>query len=630
MAAASTADDVDVEIVGETGVNHLRDSPHARFACINKPFPRTTRRAARAPPPLGGLTATAGCAPGVDQVQGVGRPLRVRQLPLVGRRTREARRKRQQAELAVRKAAEKGLPVPSSGGGRGPRCSSASARRSRRRTAASRWSAADSARQEEREARAEDDEVEDLFADYTPAHFQGGQPHPDPIVETTSLSFAALPPITYQLKLPGASSGRGPPTSPSAAPSRPHSSRRSRTRASATTRLPSGERAGFFLGDGVGLGKGRQLAGLIYESWLRGRTRHLWVSVSADLAVDAERDLRDIGAGDAIKVYNITKLPLSAKGLDAGKHGIKSGVIFSTYAALTSGGKDGSKHVTRLEQIVKWLGGDGAEGCLLFDEAHKAKNLVPSNEDAEQAMAADAAGVGGGAARGGAASGFEQEEHEDRQGVPGHPAAVPVGARVVYCSATGASSLSNFAYMERLGLWGPGTAFPAFDAFHDAIGKGGVGAMELVALDMKQTRHVHLTAALVQVGVVRDARDRPHAAAAQALRLGGGLLGGAARLLLDRARDAPRQGEAALRARRRRRRQAGAAPGRARDDPLLGLAPALLPRPLPGDEVPAGGGDRAARARGGQERRDRPRRRRGSRASTTRSRRAWTWTSSPA
>ena len=42
------------------------------------------------------------------------------------------------------------------------------------------------------------------------------------------------------------------------------------------------------------------------------------------------------------------------------------------------------------------------------------------------------------------------------------------------------------AYMVRLGLWGAGTAFEDFAAFDKAIEKAGFGAMELVALDMKQ------------------------------------------------------------------------------------------------------------------------------------------------
>lgn len=36
-------------------------------------------------------------------------------------------------------------------------------------------------------------------------------------------------------------------------------------------------------------------------------------------------------------------------------------------------------------------------------------------------------------------------------------------ARVVYCSATGASEPRNLAYMTRLGLWGPGV--PSFSDF---------------------------------------------------------------------------------------------------------------------------------------------------------------------
>lgn len=38
-------------------------------------------------------------------------------------------------------------------------------------------------------------------------------------------------------------------------------------------------------------------------------------------------------------------------------------------------------------------------------------------------------------------------------------------ARVVYCSATGASEPRNMGYMARLGLWGTGTDFPKFSCF---------------------------------------------------------------------------------------------------------------------------------------------------------------------
>jgi len=58
-------------------------------------------------------------------------------------------------------------------------------------------------------------------------------------------------------------------------------------------------------------------------------------------------------------------------------------------------------------------------------------------------------------------------------------------ARVVYASATGASEPRNMAYMVRLGMWGEGTPFPEFNDFIAAVEKRGVGAMEIVAMDMK-------------------------------------------------------------------------------------------------------------------------------------------------
>ena len=52
--------------------------------------------------------------------------------------------------------------------------------------------------------------------------------------------------------------------------------------------LADGARAGFFIGDGAGVGKGRQIAGdcfqffcnynlgIIFDSYARGRTKHVW------------------------------------------------------------------------------------------------------------------------------------------------------------------------------------------------------------------------------------------------------------------------------------------------------------------------------------------------------------------
>ena len=75
----------------------------------------------------------------------------------------------------------------------------------------------------------------------------------------------------------------------------------------------------------------------------------------------------------------------ASKGLGASKS-TQRGVLFSTYATLVSGGGSGGggnssssssgSSSGRLAQIVAWCGGAEFDGCIIFDEAHKAKNFV--------------------------------------------------------------------------------------------------------------------------------------------------------------------------------------------------------------------------------------------------------------
>ena len=59
-------------------------------------------------------------------------------------------------------------------------------------------------------------------------------------------------------------------------------------------------------------------------------------------------------------------------------------------------------------------------------------------------------------------------------------------ARVLYVSATGATTLPGLAYAGRLGLWAAGeTPFETREAFVSAMEAGGVAAMEVVARDLK-------------------------------------------------------------------------------------------------------------------------------------------------
>src|SRR3546814_4719961 len=54
-------------------------------------------------------------------------------------------------------------------------------------------------------------------------------------------------------------------------------------------------RKGYFLGDGTGAGKGRQVAACILDNWLQGRRRNIWVSKNEPLLEVARRDWTAIG-----------------------------------------------------------------------------------------------------------------------------------------------------------------------------------------------------------------------------------------------------------------------------------------------------------------------------------------------
>ncbi|MCA7118238.1 MAG: strawberry notch family protein, partial [Acidibrevibacterium sp.] len=54
-------------------------------------------------------------------------------------------------------------------------------------------------------------------------------------------------------------------------------------------------RRGWFLGDGTGAGKGRQVAGILLDNWVKGRRRAVGVSKSDKLIADPQRDWSDVG-----------------------------------------------------------------------------------------------------------------------------------------------------------------------------------------------------------------------------------------------------------------------------------------------------------------------------------------------
>ncbi|XP_073542075.1 protein strawberry notch homolog 2 isoform X3 [Phyllobates terribilis] len=289
----------------------------------------------------------------------------------------------------------------------------------------------------------EDDDNEDAeelghtetYADYMPSKSKLGIQHPDRVVETSTLSSVPPPDVTYMLSLPSSIVEKG-----------LLSALQLEAIVYACQQheviLPSGQRAGFLIGDGAGVGKGRTVSGIILENFLNGRKKALWFSVSNDLRCDAERDLRDIDA-ICVPVHALSKIKY-------GDTSASEGVLFATYSALIGESQAGGQHRTRIKQIIQWCG-ENFNGVIVFDECHKAKNASCTK--------------------------MGRAVLELQNNLP--------LARVVYASATGASEPKNMIYMSRLGIWGEGTSFGTFDEFLHAIEKRGVGAMEIVAMDMK-------------------------------------------------------------------------------------------------------------------------------------------------
>ena len=118
-------------------------------------------------------------------------------------------------------------------------------------------------------------------------------------------------------------------------------------------------RRGWFLGDGTGAGKGRQVAGILLDNWLKGRRRAVWVSKSDKLIEDAQRDWSALGQERLL----VTPLSRFRQGTPIR---LEQGILFTTYATLRSDARD--EKVSRVRQIVEWLSRD-FDGVIIFDES---------------------------------------------------------------------------------------------------------------------------------------------------------------------------------------------------------------------------------------------------------------------
>ena len=295
----------------------------------------------------------------------------------------------------------------------------------------------------------------EVFTDYTPTKFRlkGSQPHPTTLVESSAMATTELPASTVTLNLPKEVVTSGELSDAQleaiAYAVQAHESV-----------FENGERQGFFIGDGTGVGKGREIAGTILHNWREGRRKAVWITEKKDLVKDARRDFDGIGGKD-VSVYDMAKNVPAPQG-DA--------VAFLTYDGLKGnfdgltpdGGirKSDAKKPARIQNLLNWLGAD-FDGLIALDEVHNAGNAL--------------------AIRG--SRGTKQPSQKAIAVVELQK--VFPKARFLYVSATGATEPNNLAFASRLGMWGPGKAFRDAVNFYNQIKSAGISAMEIVARDLK-------------------------------------------------------------------------------------------------------------------------------------------------
>lgn len=270
---------------------------------------------------------------------------------------------------------------------------------------------------------------------------KGGKKHPAVLVESAAMAAVSMPKATYIPKLPA------------------DVVKNNLSDAQLVTvtyagqaheqKLPDGRRKGFFVGDGTGVGKGRQIAGIILDNFMQGRKKAVWISKNNDLFGDAIRDWTATTGRSKDEVISHSKI----KPKD--RISLNEGILYSTYDTIKS-----EKGGSRLDQIVEWLGED-FDGVIAFDEAHNMGNLFGKRGKFGKSKGSEKARAG----------------VELQRRLP--------NARIVYVSATAATEVDNLAYAERVGLWGQGTAFSTAQDFISKIGASGLAAMELVIRDMK-------------------------------------------------------------------------------------------------------------------------------------------------
>ena len=350
-----------------------------------------------------------------------------------------------EAESAGEKSPESKKPGKSSTGGRGTPRNAGNERGTERAGSGAESARSGSVNSAENATGVSEERSDDgVYADYEAPTLPvtGAKKHPARLVESAAMSAVSMPPATYTPALPKEVVENN--LSDAQMVSVVYAGQ------AHSQVLPSGERKGFFIGDGTGVGKGRQISGIILDNILQGRKKAVWISKNASLFPDAQRDWVDTTGRSKDEVHDFSKIKLQ----DSISFG--DGILFSTYDTLRV---EKGEH-SRLKQIADWLGKD-FDGVIAFDEAHNMGNLLGKQGSRGKTKGSEKA----------------RAAVELQKMLP--------NARVVYVSATAATEVEGLAFASRLGLWGTGTPFYDVKEFVNQIGSAGLSAMELVVRDMK-------------------------------------------------------------------------------------------------------------------------------------------------
>jgi len=169
---------------------------------------------------------------------------------------------------------------------------------------------------------------EEAFVKWKPWDGEDVNPHPTDVCEPINLACATLPALVYDLKSP-------------------NTSKLSTLQTETIRRVfqSFAARGGFLLGDATGVGKGRTIAGLLFESKARDSGfKAVWISANTRLKSDSENEIN-----------NICDFEL-----------LKNNVTFSSYTSLLNS--------ENLKKCIAFLNSNDSEKLIILDECHTLRN----------------------------------------------------------------------------------------------------------------------------------------------------------------------------------------------------------------------------------------------------------------